>query len=148
MKKKEMEEIVDGEGSSRFLMEEVNVKLTDDEWALRSDEMGKTVLELENYQAEKKVTMTELAAGEKALNKKIQALGLAIRTHSEPREVECYENPNLVRMYVEVIRRDTGEVVKTRPMTDGERANAKQIAFGDDRDLFGVPAKKEKSPIN
>lgn len=96
-------------------------RLSDDELRQRGDALAETCQELHaeeqrqtDVKAQMKARMTELEA-------KQTRLSIVISRREEYRDVPCDQFGDTVRGTVDIVRRDTAEVVETRPMTDSER---------------------------
>ena len=77
---------------------------------------------IDDLAAEEKVLKTQIAERRSGLAQSIQTLSRNISTGFEMRNIPCrvqWDVPNIGE--VQYIRTDTGEVVRTRPMTDTER---------------------------
>jgi len=63
--------------------------------------------------------------------RRLRELSTAVRTRFENRPVEVEEIPSAGRGIIEVLRRDTHEVVYSRPMTDAEKRMSQQASLWD-----------------
>ncbi|NUP12984.1 MAG: hypothetical protein HOW73_43645 [Polyangiaceae bacterium] len=119
--------------SLRSFQEEHPVELSHHEWEAKSKELASTVEELAQHQESAKAEKAKLTAEEKRLERKISDLAECVTTRKESRPVECREEVAAGREVIEIVRCDTGEVVRTRPMTPDELAKHKQgRLFGGD----------------
>jgi hypothetical protein len=101
--------------------------LSERELAERRDKLAGLVGEIVKVEAEKKIATSTFAERLKELGGAAREAAKQIRDRSEYRQVEVSERHDPVRFCVDTYREDTGELVETRPMTDGEIANAKQL---------------------
>lgn len=75
-----------------------------------------------------------------------------IHTGNETRPIECFEQPDFARNMVDILREDTGAVIRSRPMHPNERQTAMDL--GDARPATvtpigtakGKPKKKPAQP--
>lgn len=102
------------------------VVLTEVEVHDRSQELARTVDEINDVEAEKKDVVKDFAKrlGEK--RKRMNELANAITSGTEKRDIECSERVDERRHAIEIIRHDTLEVVETRPMTGEQIENLNQ----------------------
>ena len=108
------------------MIEKVTVQLTDAE---RNDRARNAAALLGRYgelEEQKKETVKELTSQLKTLREEIDMNATAARTGIEDREVECREVPDGERLVVAIVRTDSGETVRCRPMTDDELRRARQ----------------------
>lgn len=103
--------------------------LTEQELAIKRDEIARKVHEYKLAEAEKRAVTATLASRVKALRADIERLGEEISERTEERLVPCQEESVYEASRVDLIRTDTGEVVGSRPMTGEER----QESIFDDR---------------
>jgi hypothetical protein len=107
------------------------VQLTDEEWDARADEMAATEKKLliaegrelefaEHAKYEKK----KLESVTADLRSKLSCQATVVREKQEKREVEVVERKDFEGSAVRLIRIDTGEVVRTRAMTEADRQRA------------------------
>ena len=103
------------------VVETLRVQLTPDERIQRGTALAKLNLELVQLEEQKAEAVRSWA--EKIKAKKIEGGRLAhdVDTGTEERPIKCDERPRFGELVVEVVRRDTGEVVRTRPMLPEER---------------------------
>ncbi len=97
------------------------VKLTEDELAVRRDELVAEVQERAAVDQVRKDSAAAYREQLKAHDAEIWHLARVIKDRAEDRLVECYEEPNHERGIMETIRCDTGEVVSARTMQQSER---------------------------
>jgi len=124
--------------SRNSFFEELPVKLTHGEWETQSKLLATKLSEKAKFDEESKAAKAKLNQEEKDRKTEIFKLGREVETGVGDRQVECYEVPDKMKHIFEVIRQDTGEVIRTRPMSQEERATADQTSlFGDDDDKHG-----------
>lgn len=106
---------------------ECRVDLTEDDLRVRADELitarNEEEVEIARHEQEK-------TAFKEAKERHGYALGLiqmeqrrlhnAIENRYEPRDVDCWERPRYSQGLMEIVRTDTGKVVKTRKLTEDE----------------------------
>jgi hypothetical protein len=98
----------------------VSVDLTEDEFKLRASEIAKAHNDLNSKELERKKTADRFKGEIKDLEFTIQRLAHAIETRTEQRPVECFEELDVERRQVHLIRKDTGKIVESRSMTYDE----------------------------
>ncbi len=102
------------------------VKLASFEVQARAHEAAELMFDLDNEKDAEAERRKEWKAGIETRDRKLRDLSRAVREKCEHRPVEVEEVPSLGRGIIEIVRRDTGEVVYSRPMTDGEKRMAAQ----------------------
>lgn len=113
--------------------EKLPVQLSDEEVRLRGEELAAKRKEWEAVKAEAKAAAQAAKSQLDELDTDISELARVVRARTEWRDVEVIEQRDFDRGLVETIRTDTGEVVRSRAMTGGER----QIT------LLGAGARRE-----
>lgn len=106
--------------------ERLPVKLTEREKMAKADDQAAKVLELERMEQQHKELKKEMKEREDALKLQIRKLAMQIDTGSEDRLVDVEEVPSLGERLVHTYRQDTGALVRSRPMTPAEMAEAQQ----------------------
>lgn len=112
---------------SESFAERLSCRLTAQETLRKGAELVETMADKGLLELEIKEQTSTLKAQVKKLSQRSDALALEIRTGEEYRQVECTERRDFRNNLVDVVRMDTGEVVRSRPMTAGERQE--QIDF-------------------
>lgn len=110
----------------------LSCQLNDSEVRERASEGAELMQEIdvaEELEAERRRAFKDTTEAKK---RKLRDLLRAVRERAELRPVEVEEIPSLHRSTVEVMRRDTGEVVYSRPMTDVELRTAAQAQLWTD----------------
>lgn len=97
------------------------VTLTQEELLEKARELAHTEEELEKVELEKKAEMQTYAERIKRLKGSISVVSMSIRKGSEYRDVECVWQFDWHEGLAKLIRTDTGETVKDRPITERER---------------------------
>lgn len=107
------------------------VRLTTDELLLRSDELAKAVRERDD--AERAMKSAQATAKRKIdlLDLDITRLADIVRDRQEDRPVEVREFKNWVRLTMDTVRLDTGEIVGSRSMSRSERNDELPFAADD-----------------
>jgi hypothetical protein len=105
------------------------VKLTDVEVLERSRELGDEVQKFEDAVAVQKSSAKAHKDKVDTHDARIRALALVVRSGEEHRPIECEWRADAGLRTLKLVRRDTYEVVRSRPMTDEELAEAAQGAF-------------------
>jgi len=106
--------------------ESLPVKLTPSEHRDRSRQMAELHQTAERFEAEAKREAKAAKETLEKLKREESKLSIVVATEVEYRQVQVYYEPDLNRWCVESYRRDTGELVGSRPMTPDERASAAQ----------------------
>lgn len=109
--------------------EKLPCDLTSFELRERATKMANVVNEIEQLELKKKVATDTAKREIDALVVSVSQLARQVRTGKEDREVEVEEVHDEIRFAVETFRTDTGEVVRSRPMTDEEKKHALQVAL-------------------
>lgn len=107
-------------------LERLSVALTTEERAMRAHEAARYLEEYRQREEHKKEVVKELSDELKDLREKADAAARAANSGVEEREVPVMSKPDNARYVVETFREDTGDLVRTRPMTDDEARVARQ----------------------
>lgn len=107
-------------------LEKMPVVLTDEERSMRAREAARLHCLAEAREEHKKEITKELGEEIKALRTEARTAAVAANTGVEDREVPVSPRMNNERFTVEYYRDDTGDLVRTRPMTDDEARIARQ----------------------
>lgn len=100
--------------------------LTDLEVETRAHTLAKTVNELVKLDVEKKVAAGTFKERHDVLNAAAKQLAVQVHDRQELRDVEIEYQHDEIRLAVNTIRCDTGEVIHSRPMTADEAKDARQ----------------------
>jgi hypothetical protein len=115
--------------------EELPCHLSAHEKLLKSESLAERLKDVHVAEAEKKDAMEEFKLRLGGLEKQIDKLALEVRTGREYREVECFESASYSDNKVDIVRKDTGEVVRSRAMHPNERQEKMPFV-----DVHGEPA--------
>jgi hypothetical protein len=88
----------------------------------KRDRISGAMLEYDDVEAEKKESNKEFSEAMKGLRGEMRSLAKAIKRRGEDRDIDClakFHDPQIG--FKTIVRLDTGEIVKTEPMTDDER---------------------------
>lgn len=111
--------------------ENCRVELTDEDILKRSYSLTKALQDLEKEEARFKAESDQLKSEHKtnvaAISARINKNRAAIDNNHEWREIECALEYDFEKSKVEIIRPDTGEIVKTRGMTKDEALAAGRL---------------------
>lgn len=102
-------------------VEKLGCELTREEQLQKGTEMALLLQRLEETESEAKSVADGYKRDIKKLERTIGDRAEEVRTGIEHRLVECTERGRFREGLVDVIRTDTGEVVRTRPMTEAEK---------------------------
>ena len=116
------------------------VPLLDEEVQARATEAAELMLEIDTDEEAEADRKREWKAGIEARKRKMRELSRAVRERAEHRLVEVEEVPSAGRSTMDIYRRDTGELVYSRPMTDSEHRLAAQSS------LWQEPAPTVRTP--
>ena len=108
--------------------EKLSCDLTEMEKIDRARKATELLAQYSSKEASAKAGASANRAELKEVRATMEEAGRAAREGWEYREVEVHERPDWVSMSVTVIRTDTGETVRTRPMNDTER-NRRQLSL-------------------
>jgi hypothetical protein len=119
-------------------IEMVPCKLSAEESHLKSKQLCQLAIDRAELEQEKKSAASAIKAAIDSKEEKINDLVKEVHSGEELRPVECYERPRYIDNMVDLIRTDTGAVVRTRAMHPTERQTALdmgdyQISGDDDR---------------
>jgi hypothetical protein len=107
--------------------ERLPCQLEAQELLLKSRALAQLLSDQEAIEAEKKDASAEFKRRLDAVEGDLSALGLEVRTGREYREVGCIERADYTDNRVEIIRTDTGEIVRMRPLEPHERQQSLQL---------------------
>lgn len=101
--------------------EKLPVQLSNDEVRLKGEELAQQRKAWEAKKAERKAVAARLKEELDELDDKICTLADQVKNRREHRDVEVAELKDFEQGKVDTVRSDTGEVVRSRAMTGGER---------------------------
>lgn len=107
-------------------LEKLPVILTPEERSMRAHEAARYLGEYRQKEERKKLVVKELSEELKELREKADEAARAATSGVEEREVPVTAKPDNHRLVMEYFRDDTGDLVRTRPMTDDEARVARQ----------------------
>ena len=111
-----------------MMTEELPVELSDEERIERARQLGEIVETITNKEIEKKAETKRLQSAIDELKRKRTQLAEVCRKGEELRQIECRTVCYWEDETVSIIRVDTGEIVRTRPMTSKDRQQKLHIA--------------------
>lgn len=111
------------------VIEQVPCKLTAAEQLMKGQQVAQLMSEIGALEEEKKSEAKRIATDVEDKRGQMHALADEIRRGEEMRPVECFESPRYADSMVDLVRTDTGTVVRSRPMHPVERQTA--IDLGD-----------------
>ncbi len=110
-------------------LEKMPVALTPEERSMRALEASRLLALYSQREDHKKEVVKELTDELKSLREQAETAANAANTGVEEREVPVMARPDNERFVVEYFREDTGDLVRTRPMTDDEARVARQAVL-------------------
>jgi hypothetical protein len=96
------------------------VKLTEQEWDERADELAAISIEIDRVADRKKAVTQEIKTEDEQLQSRRKLLAHTVHTRIESRYVLCQWYMNYDRQMAYLTRMDTGEAVEQRAMTNEE----------------------------
>lgn len=114
-------------------VEKLGCELTREEQLGKGSEMAELIKQHGEVETEAKSVADGFKRQIKDLDRKITDRAEEVRTGVERRLVPCTERGRWRDNLVDVVRLDTGEVVRSRPMTESERQQA--LPFGAENQL-------------
>lgn len=128
--------------SRTTMIESLPCKLTGPEKLQKSDALVAELGGIRDDEETKKNATSAISQRIKERKAKVSSLGAELRSGEEFRDVECFERPLFDVMKVELVRCDTGDVVRTRGMHPSERQ--KSMEFDGASPTVQHPAGKRK----
>lgn len=110
-------------------LERMPVVLTEEERSMRAREAARFMQLVTEREEQKKEAAREASEEIAALKKQAHDSARAANTGVEEREVPVSPRANNERFIVEYFRDDTGDLVRSRPMTDDEMRVARQTVL-------------------
>lgn len=99
---------------------ELRCPLSDSELQERGEQMAEKLAEIDKLEASFELVRKQHNAQVKEIEGDLHAVAIEVREKSEFRQVECVTRIDLEAKVVEVIREDTGEIIKSRAATKDE----------------------------
>lgn len=103
-----------------ILFRKLPVKLTEDERRTKTDQLVAKIQVRDGLEEDAKGAAADFKSRIKSCDTEIDQLSREIREWKETRDVECFEAVRHDRGVMELIRRDTLDVVEHRPLTRDE----------------------------
>lgn len=122
------------------MFERLPVPLTREELLIKGDELAKKLTAKRALEDKKKEKAALMRADMKELDKEIDELRTEVREKRELRPVQIEVEKDFERHLMHTVRIDTGERIRSRPMTLDER----QIAIFPPLEVASEPAKPKR----
>lgn len=103
------------------MIEQVQCVMTDAERIAKGEQLARMAFEMGDLEEAKAAAGRDFTNRIKCLKTEQGKLADEVRSGAELRDVECAEKPDWKQHIVTIVRCDTGEIVRTRPMTPSER---------------------------
>lgn len=103
------------------MIEQVMCVMTDAERIAKGELLARMAFELGDLEEQKAAAGRDFTNRIKNLRTEQGKVADDVRSGTELRDVECVEKPDWKEHVVSVVRCDTGEIVRRRPMTPSER---------------------------
>lgn len=104
-----------------MVKERLRVALTPEEFEAKAQESARVKFTIDEVEELKASHMQSFGAQIKKLKAELGRLAYDVSQKTEERMLECAQRPDYAKRLVAIIRPDTGEIVRTRPMTEQER---------------------------
>lgn len=104
----------------RFV-ENLPVRLTKREMLSKNADLITALDKSKTLKAEKKEAAATFREQEKEIEKEIDQLAECLKSGKERRPVECFQRTRIDERMIDTVRCDTGDIVRSRPMTIDER---------------------------
>jgi uncharacterized FlaG/YvyC family protein len=101
--------------------EVLRCNLDDAQVQVKAQELVTELNTLEVVKLEKAEAVAQFAKKQKELEARVRELVFDVGSKTEERSVDCREEPKFSELIVEIVREDTGAVVRRRPMEPSER---------------------------
>lgn len=106
---------------------DLDISLSDEEVADRGERLARAVAERKTVEEEKAKATRAFAERLKAIDLRVLQLTNAVNDRKEARPVLVSDRADLRRLLIETYRHDTGAVIDSRPMTQDELEEARQM---------------------
>ena len=113
----------------RHYISTIEVSLTEKEIAASASKLAAKAQELGTVEAKKASASAEFGAQIKTIRGDMKTLAGEVATKRGDRALEVYDRADVESGVVEVVRADTGEVVRTMEMSAGEKMAARQSSL-------------------
>ena len=107
-------------------------KMTDEERLLKGTALAAAIQEDNDLEDEKKAFAEKLKTRQRLIDERVQTLKHEVKTGLEVRPVPCFESRRYGERMVDLVRRDTHEVVFSRPMRPDEMQESLQMEQPED----------------
>ncbi len=114
---------------SKPFNESLPVVLTQDEIRHRGEALAAALSKITEIDSTLQVAKERAKGAKEPVNKEIAKLTRQIRSRKEDRSVECITVKDFRQHCAETIRQDTGEVVRTRPLTAQEMQTKMKVTI-------------------
>lgn len=131
--------------ASKKTVEDLPCKLTADEKLLKGAQLVQLAVERRILEDQKKLATAKLKT---EIDKKKDEIGLLVdQLHrgEEERPIECIERPRYDAMMVDIIRTDTGQVWRQRPLHPSERQEALDLGNAPAGTVTSIGSAKKKT---
>lgn len=95
--------------------------LDDDELRQRGADAARIVSQLDQLDEQRRLAASDFRDRMKELRSKLREISAAVRERQEERMVACETEPNYAAGLMVTVRLDSGEVIRSRPLTSEER---------------------------
>lgn len=104
-------------------------ELTEYEVAERAKTLAELHAKQDKLEVEKKAVVDDFKGKLDHVERDMKILARQVRDRSEHRDVEVDERLDDIRFVIETFRLDTGEIIRSRPMTQDEKTEAMQASL-------------------
>ncbi len=118
------------QGDSLETQESLLVRLSPEELVRKGEQLARLLQSTATLRADAKKHAKLVAEQLKEQEDEAAALAQEISAGAELREVRCFERPRVDALLVDIVRADTGEVIRSRAMQPHERQQP--LSWGDD----------------
>jgi hypothetical protein len=123
-------------------VEQLPCKLTGEELLLKSKQLAQLAKDRAALDDERKTAAARIKAAMDEKEAAMHALVDEVHSGEEQRPIECYERPRYPEGMVELVRSDSGAVVRSRPMHPSERQTA--LDMGEMPELDARPKRTKR----
>lgn len=120
------------------MIERLRCQMTEKERVAKGELLARMGFEMGDLENAKAAATRDYTNQIKNLKTEQTKVAEDVRSGTEERDVECVEKPDWKEHVVTIVRCDTGEIVRRRPMTPTER----QLRF----DAFSARVKDDEDP--
>lgn len=101
--------------------EQLLCALGEDELRQRGADAARLVSQIDQLDEQRRLAASDYRDRIKELRGKLRELSQAVRERQEERAVPCETEPNYAAGLMVTVRLDTGEIIRSRPLTSSER---------------------------